>query len=154
MSEEKISVSEWHKKQAVDNFNGTWDLIDKGNDRTEDDNVEMIHKAHASRFHWGQIGTPTHFLRGEWQISRVYSLVGLAESALYHARLSLNLCLENNIGDFDLAFAYEALARAYSISKDKEKMDENISLAKKVAENIEKEDDRDYFLSELETVKM
>ncbi|WMM24769.1 hypothetical protein RBU61_17870 [Tissierella sp. MB52-C2] len=41
----------------------------------------MIHTAHASRFHWDEVGTPIEFARSEWQTSRVYSLLGMFESA-------------------------------------------------------------------------
>ena len=128
MNMENLSINEWHKKEAIENFNHTWDLIDK-KDRTEDDNLNMIHSAHASRFHWGKIGTSLNFARGEWQISRVYTLLGMSESALYHGEKSLVYCLENHIGDFDLAFAYEAIARAHMIRKDQDNMQKYIDLA-------------------------
>ena len=66
MSDEpKLTEAEWHRKQAVDLFNFTWTLIDKP-DRTPDDDDLMIHAAHASRYHWGVVGTPTNYLRGDW----------------------------------------------------------------------------------------
>jgi hypothetical protein len=37
--------------------------------------------------------------------ARVYSVLGRRESALYHAKLCLEICQENDIGDFDIAFA-------------------------------------------------
>ncbi len=151
MSQENLSIQDWHKKQAVDNFNYTWDLIDK-KDRTDLDNINMIHTAHASRFHWGEIGKPLNFARGEWQISRVYALLNMPESALFHGKQSLEFCTANNIEDFDLAFAYEAIARAYMISSDKTQMQKYIDLATKAAENIEKQANKDYFLSELKSV--
>jgi tetratricopeptide (TPR) repeat protein len=58
--------------------------------------------------------TPAHLARGEWLISRVYAVLQRPEPALYHARRVLDLCQDNGIGDFDLAFAYEALARAHA----------------------------------------
>ena len=146
-----LSLQEWHRKQAIENFNTTWDYIDK-KDRTEEDNINMIHTTHASRFHWGKIGTPLNFARGEWQISRVYSLLGMTESALYHAKLSLELCLKNDIKDFDLAFGYEAVARAYMVAKNEEQMKKYLILAKESSENIEKEEDKNYFLSELDSI--
>ncbi len=148
-----LSLQEWHRKQAIENFNTTWDYIDK-KDRTQEDNINMIHTTHASRFHWGKIGTPLNFARGEWQISRVYSLLGMSESALYHAKLSLELCLKNDIKDFDLAFGYEAVARAYMVAKDEEQMKKHIILAKEASENIEKEEDKKYFLSELDSISI
>lgn len=140
-----------HKKMAVDCFNGTWDLIDKA-DRDEADTLKMIHMAHASRYHWGEIGTPLQWSRGEWQISRVYALAGLGESALYHGKHALKYCLENSIGDFDLAFAYEAIARAYSVlANDAEKQTYKLK-AEEASKGIEKKENLDYFLSELATI--
>ncbi len=151
MEDKQLSTIDWHKNQAVSNFNATWDLIDKS-DRTEEDNINMIHTAHASRFHWGKIGTSLELARGEWQISRVYSLLEMPESALLHANYSLKLCVDNDIGDFDLAFAYEAIARAYSISNDKEMTSKHIEFAKSASENIAKSENKDYFLSELSSI--
>lgn len=152
MTELKTSVDkEVHKKLAIDLFNYTWDLIEKIN-RSEADEDEMINAAHASRFHWGIAGTPLNFARGEWQISRVYSLVGRTEPALYHAKKSLDLCLSNDFGAFDLGFAYEALARGYAVEGDVQQRDENISLARQAAENVEKDGDKAWLLKNVDTV--
>lgn len=149
--DEKLTLQEFHKKQAIELFNATWDLIDV-NERTHKQDVDMIHTAHASRYHWGQVGTELHFARGEWQISRVYALVGNGESALYHGKESLRLCKENGIGDFDLAFAYEAVARAYSVIGDEEKKMEALVSAKDAAKLIEKDEDKEYVMSEIDSI--
>jgi len=151
MNTESLSIEQWHKKEAIENFNGTWDLIDK-QDRTHEENLDMIHKAHASRYHWGQIGEPLHFLRGEWQISRVYSLLNMAESALLHGKESLRLCEENEIGDFDLAFAYESIARAYNIISDSENVELYKKKATEASELINDPGDSEYLLNELKTI--
>jgi hypothetical protein len=151
MAEDTYTEKEWHRKIAVNCFNKTWDLLDKEN-RTPDEDVTMIHTAHASRYHWGEIGTPLEFERGEWQISRVYAVLERSEPALYHAQKCLNMCTENDIGDFDLAFAYEALARAYAVAGEKKESTRYINLAQEAAENIKKKDDKKYFLSELKTI--
>ena len=140
-----------HRQLAVDLFNHTWELLDKS-ELTQAEVDEMIHAAHASRYHWGLVGTAVNLARGEWQISRVYSVLKRAEPALYHARRSLEICQENNIGDFDIAFAYEALARAASISGHEQTARENLTLAKVAGEKIAEQDDKDYFYSELESV--
>ena len=46
----------------------------------------MIHAAHASRYHWSQVGEPVNVAHGEWQCSHVYAALGRAEPALHHAR--------------------------------------------------------------------
>jgi hypothetical protein len=152
MSEEKkYTEQEAHKKFAIDLFNFTWSLIDK-KDRTKEEEDKMVHAAHASRFHWGEIGTPVHFERGEWQISRVYSVLNRPQQALYHAKRCLEICQQNNISDFDIAFAYEAMARANAVAGNKTECEKYIKLAKEAGEQIKEKGDRDVFFSDLKTV--
>jgi hypothetical protein len=150
MTEKKPSKVD-HRKLAVNCFNLTWSLLDK-KDRTKEEDDKMVHAAHASRYHWGEIGTPLEFERGEWQISRVYSVLGRSEPALYHAKRCLDICKENNIVDFDIAFAYEAMARAHSIVGDKTECEKHLQLAKEAGEKIKKKEDKAYFLNELKTI--
>lgn len=152
MTEEKrYTEKECHKKFAVNAFNLVWNLLDK-EERTREEEDKMVHAAHASRFHWGEIGTAVEFERGEWQISRVYSVLNKPQSALRHAKRCLEICKENNIKDFDIAFAYEAMARAYAVSGKEAECEKYISLAKEAGDQIKGKEDRDYFFSELKTV--
>lgn len=151
VEEKKYSERECHKKFAVDCFNLVWTLMDK-KDRTKDEDDRMVHAAHCSRFHWGETGTPVEFERGEWQISRVYTVVKRPESALYHAERCLKICQENNIGDWDIAFAYEAMARAYATAGQRAECKKYIELANDAGEQIKDKGDRDYLFSELKTI--
>ena len=149
--EKKYTEQEWHKRAAITLFNLVWSLLDK-KDRTKQEDDKMVHAVHASRFHWGEIGTSVEFERGEWQISRVYSVLKRSQSALYHAETCLGICKENNIGDFDIAFAYEAMARAHAVAGDKSDCEKYIKLAKEAGEQIEKKEDKDLFFGDLKTV--
>lgn len=151
MSEKQVISEAIHRQLATNLFNQTWILLDK-TDRSEEEDDLMIHTGHASRYHWGQIGTPLEFERGEWQISRVYAVLGRSEPALYHARRCLEICKANRIGDFDIAFAYEAMARAYSVAKNKAECERYLELAKAASDQIEDKGNRDYVLSELDTI--
>jgi len=152
MPEDKmLTERDFHKKSAVDLFNLVWALLDK-KDRTKLENDRMVHAAHGSRYHWGEVGTPLESVRGEWQISRVYSTLKRPEAALYHAKRRLEICEENKIGGFDIAFAFEATARAYAVAGSRGDSHEFIELAAKAGSNIERKEDRDYFMSELRTV--
>jgi DNA-binding transcriptional MerR regulator len=141
------------KLLAAQLFNKTWQLLEQEG-RTGDDDAQMIHTAHASRYHWGQVptATPVHLARGEWLISRVYAVLGRAEPALYHARRVLDLCQGNGVGDFDLAFAYEALARASAVAGDSGRAREHTDQALAAAEDIADDEDRDLVLADLETI--
>lgn len=149
--EKKYTEQECHRKFAVDSFNLVWSLLDK-KDRTKEEDDKMVHAAHASRFHWSEIGTPVEFERGEWQISRVYSVLNRPQSAIYHAKRCLEICKENNIGDFDIAYAYEAMARAHAVAGKKTECEKYIELAKEAGEQIKEKEDRDLFFSDLKTV--
>jgi hypothetical protein len=100
-------------------FNHVWTLLEQ-EERTASETDEMIHAAHASRFHWSRAddSAPVNLARGEWQCSRVYAVVGRAEPALWHAQRCLAINEANGIADFDLAAAYEALARAHAVAGD------------------------------------
>ncbi len=139
------------RRLAAALFNATWTLMEK-EDRTRDEDDAMLHMAHASRHHWGQIGTPANLGRGEWQCSRVYAVLGRAEPCLHHAQRCLDICQENGIVDWDLAFAYEALARGHAVAGDMEQARAFTDQALAAAEDIKADDDRELVLSDLETI--
>ena len=138
---------------AAQLFNETWRMLEQ-EQRTRADDDRMIHTAHASRYHWDQVPAvaPAHLARGEWLISRVYAVLGRAEPALYHAGRVLDLCQGNGIGDFDLAFAYEALARAHAVAGDAVRARDCTDQALAAAEDIADDEDRDLVLADLETI--
>ncbi len=120
MDEEmKFTEREGHRKFAADLFNLTWKYLEK-TERTPEDVDTMINATHASRYHWSIVGDAQNLAIGEWQISRVYAVLDRPEAARYHAERCLAVCVANGIGDFSLAYAYEALARAAAIAGDKE----------------------------------
>jgi tetratricopeptide (TPR) repeat protein len=138
---------------AAQLFNETWRLMEQ-EERTQADDDRMIHTAHASRYHWGQVPgvTQAHLARGEWQISRVYTVLRRAEPALHHARRVLDICQQNGIGDWDLAFAFEALARAHAVAGDADRAREYTDQALAAAADIAEDEERDLLLADLETI--
>jgi hypothetical protein len=105
------------RQLGVDLFNETWRLMGS----REDDEL-MLDCAHASRYHWAVAPEckPENRARSAWLLSRAYAVARRAEPALRHAERCLELCDENGLGDWDLAFAYEALARASLLAGDQE----------------------------------
>ncbi len=140
-----------HRKFAVEAFNHTWDLIDK-TDRSQEEIDRMINTAHASRYHWEIAGEAVNIARGEWQVSRVYAILNRAEPSLYHAKRCLEVTLDNGLKDFDLAFAYESMARAYSVAGDEIETKKFITQAEKAGQMIKDQEDKDYFFSELSNI--
>jgi hypothetical protein len=138
-----------HRRLAVDLFNHVWTLLGSSR-RTPEQDDEMIHAAHASRHHWSHAGTAINLARGEWQCSRVYAMLGRAEPALHHAlRCRDYVEAADDAADWDLPFAYEALARAYLVAGDEGAARENAARARALAAGVAEDDDREHVLAEL-----
>jgi hypothetical protein len=141
------------RRLAVDLFNHVWTLL-RRDARTVEQDDEMIHAAHASRHHWAEAGTAVNLARGEWQCSRVYATLGRAEPALHHARRCLEICEANaaDLEEFDLPFAYEALARAHALAGDRDEAERWTTRGREAAAAIRDEDDRELVLADLATI--
>jgi hypothetical protein len=104
---------EWHRRQAIEANNSTWELIDR-DDRTADDVEDMLRRAYAAAYHWDRAARrePGNAARADWLLSRVHLLAGHPETALHHARRCLDTCARHGLADFDLAYGHEAAWRA------------------------------------------
>jgi len=141
-----------HRQLGVDLFNHVWTLLELPA-RTREQDDELLHAAHASRHHWAQAGGgPAHLARGEWQISRVYVVLGRAEPALHHAHRCLELCEEHGIGDWDLAYAHEALARAHALAGSGDEAARHKRLARETGDAIADPEDRERFDEDFATL--
>lgn len=140
-----------HRQVGIALFNYTWTLLELDS-RSTDQEIEMVHAAHASAYHWLQVGTAANRARSEWQCSRVYSVIGRAEPAIWHAGHCLAICKAEGIGDWDLGFAYEALARAHAVAGDTAESGGWLQHARDAAVDIAKDEDRDLLLKDLETI--
>ena len=88
-----------HRLIAVRLFNRVWEFMEKA-DRTSEEDDEMLHAAHASRYHWGHVREPS----------------------LHHARRSLELCEQ----DRRMAKAREASAQIAE-SDDRRHFDDGLA---------------------------
>jgi DNA-binding transcriptional MerR regulator len=151
-SDTTVAIDPGERRQlAATLFNHVWTLLEK-EDRTAAEIDEMIHAAHASRYHWGEVGGPEHRARGEWQCSRVYAVLGRGEPAIWHARRCLEICEEHGIGDWDIAFAHEALARAYRTAGDDRRSAEHLAAAREAALAVRDSEDRELLEADLATI--
>lgn len=140
-----------HRQLGVDLYNSTWKLLEKEN-RTRADDDEILNATHASAYHWSRAAGagPEHTARSQWQISRVNSVLGRGEAAVYHAERCLGHCTENGIGDWDLASAYEALARAHKVAGNDGEYRRNLALGRAALAQIADEDDREHIAEDLD----
>jgi hypothetical protein len=141
-----------HRQLGVDLFNDVWSLMES---RENDD--QMLHAAHASAYHWSLAPEcePKNRARSEWLCSRVYAVLGRAEPALHHATRCLEITEEHadNVEDWDLPFAYEALARAHAAADNAEESRRYAKLTRESGESIADADDREHLAAELATLR-
>ena len=125
--------AEWHRTLAIEANNSIWDLLRK-DDRTADEDEDMVRRAYASMYHWARAARrgPENVARGEYMVARVQAALGRAELALHHARRCMAATQEAGLDDFDLAYAHEALARALEVAGQPEAADTELEAAKAV----------------------
>lgn len=157
MADDKLSLEKWHRKMAVELFNNTWKYLDKDT-LTDKEKDAMVNSSHASRYHWGirvengWDATPINLGRGDWQISRVYAVLGDGDRAVHYGQTYLEICKKEGIKDWDLAYAYEALARGYAVKGDAKNKEKYLKLAEKATADVKDKDTRDMIESDLKTI--
>jgi hypothetical protein len=112
----------------------------------------MLHAAHACTFHWIFVGTAVHQQRGEWLISHVHAALDHAKEALRHAERCFELTNANKhqMQDFDIAYAFEGLARAQAKIGDHKMAREFFDLAQQTGNAIANDEDRSIFIGDFE----
>jgi DNA-binding transcriptional MerR regulator len=132
-------------------FNDTWALLGKETRTTEEDD-RMVHMSHASRFHWDNAGDDQHRAIGEWQVARVYAVLGRGESALFHARRALDYASRPGSDDWLLASAHEGLARAQAVAGDTESARDSRDTALRLLDKVADAEDRAIVAGDIDTL--
>lgn len=143
-----ILNKELHKQLGIELNQEVWKLLDKKN-FTPEEEFALINAAHASLYHWSKAGTAINIIRGEWLVSRVYAVLNNGPEALYHANNCLEICKKHKVEDFDLAYAYEGLARSFQILNQSEDFEKHKQLAVVTGESIKNLDDKKLFISDM-----
>ncbi len=152
MTEEKTYTEQQAHRFFGGQLNGAvWQLLEKA-DRSEDEDERMVHAAHGSLYHWLQVGTAVNQQRGEWMLSHVYAELGRAAAAMRYAQRCQQLTEANAelMEDFDLAYAYEALARANAVAGNRDEAENYIAQAQAAGEKIADEESKKYFFADFD----
>jgi hypothetical protein len=148
----QFDITAAHKFFSTDNFNKTWEFIEK-KDRSHEDNLTMLHTAMASLWHWTQREdvTSVNLSVGYWQVSRVFCLIGQADLARTYGRMSLKHA--ETLLPFYKGYACETLARAEMLANNRVIMLEYLNRARELANQIKEEEDRQLLLKDLDTIR-
>jgi len=141
-----------HRKLAIEANNSTWEFLDcEPGSLSALDNEEMTRRAYAAAYHWSRAENVTviNEVRASWLIAKVWIHQSRGDIALPVSLRCIELCLANNIADFDLAYVYEAKARSLACIGDMEGARE----AKQSALTIAIADDEDRKLVQADLAK-
>jgi tetratricopeptide (TPR) repeat protein len=149
-----MGAIESHRQIASQCFNRVWDFLDL-QERTKEEEEQMVHLAHTSFWHWTQVEehTPQNLSIGYWQIARVYAVVGNGEQSQYYADRCIEVSLEASIPPFYIGYGYEALARAYMVLGQNEIALDTFQKALRYAEEVVVEDSKKMLLKDLYEIK-
>lgn len=147
-----FDITAAHKYFSAENFNKTWEFIEK-QERSEEENLAMLHTAIASLWHWAQRGDATaeNLSVGYWQASRVYNLIKQPNLARTYGLLSLKYAA--TLEPFFKGYAYETLARAEMQSGNRVVMRHYLEKAFEMISQVTDEEDRKLLLNDVETIR-
>ena len=110
MEVEETEVQSWHRRFAAGCNNRAWDLSTQV--RTPAEDLEMLNVAHASAWHWGQVGTELNRMRATMLLAEVHALLGMGASALALAEAMRAYFTGRETPDWELAFMHTIYAHA------------------------------------------
>ena len=151
MSDQERYTIEEAEQQFARSTNGlVWKYLEK-KERSEVDNDEMLTAAHTSLYHWSKIGKNVHAQRGHWLLARVYTVLGESQLALRYAHRCLEITnrFPDEMQDFDIAYAYEAMARANALAGNIESARNYYEMSSKAGEGLSNPEDKDIFMKDL-----
>jgi DNA-binding transcriptional MerR regulator len=142
-----------HRAFGAGLYNRSWDLLEI-EDRTADQDDELVDTAHASAWHWRQVGNEANASRSHWLLSRVYAVLGRAPEALYHARRQNELLELGGEGfePWDAPSGAEAMSRALALAGDTAGALEWKARAEALVGNIPGAEDRAVIEGDLATI--
>ncbi|MES2631727.1 MAG: hypothetical protein V4669_02080 [Pseudomonadota bacterium] len=107
------------RKFAMRCNNRAWALSAQAS-RTPAEDREMLNAAHASAYHWGQVGVEQNLMRATMCLAEVHALLGHGATALAMAQEMRDYFLPRaDTPDWELAFTHAIYAHAAHVAGDK-----------------------------------
>jgi hypothetical protein len=123
------------KALASQLFNRCWELLEM-DERSEDDDVELLTSAFTSRFHWLLAGGAEQLIISDWMVARAAGATGSSDTALRFALRAYESARAEGSPDWLVASGAEGVARAYAIAHNVEEFANWSALAGRLIEVI------------------
>jgi len=112
----------------------------------------MLNAAHASAWHWTQVGTELNRMRAFMLLAEVHALLGFGQSALAYADEMRTYFLGIQSPDWEMAFVHVVHAHAASAAGETDKHRTSYRLAVAALEAISRAEERGAVASTLSHV--
>jgi hypothetical protein len=146
-----MSDTEWHKRFAVDCYNGAWELMDLPA-RAHAQDLDLVALACAQRFHWYAVGSEDNKAIADWQVARALSFIGEGPLAIRFAERAVEIAETLSEPDFLRASCYEGLARAHAVAGNQSERDTWLARAREALTSIAEDDDREEIARQIDSV--
>jgi len=145
-----LKPESWHRYFAMESNNRAWALSVK--ERSEQEDQDMLHAAHAAALHWQKVGTELHHMRATMLLAEVHALLGFGASAFRYAQQMRDFFLQKDTPDWELAFTHAIHAHAAQVVGEDEVYKASYHEATKAIEAIVDPKDREIVLNTFEHV--
>ena len=154
MSGPEFDPQKAHKYFSANCFNQAWDLIDLPK-RSAEQEAELLPLTFASHWHWTQREdySPAKASISNWQIARVFALIGDGTMAVRFGKKALNVLSAPNESPFLAAYAYEAQSRGLAVEGDNAGANAMLEIAADYAAKIESDENRTLVTADLEQLR-
>ena len=141
------------KALASQLFDRCWELLEQ-DERSEDDNVELLTSALTSRFHWLNAGGPEQWIISDWMVARAAGAAGSSDTALRFALRAYEAARAHESPDWLVASSAEGVARAYALSGNVEEFTNWAALAGRLVEVIVDTENKNLIESQLADIQI
>lgn len=146
MTTPDFDLKQAHRWFAVEFNNQAWDLVEAKH-RTAQQAQDMIHLAHAARYHWQHAGTEINTLRGDILVATAYATAKQGENCLSYAQLAAqNVVSIPAATAFDRACIQGCLALGRVIAKQAVEASQSITEFEHAMSEIDEAAERELLL--------
>jgi hypothetical protein len=132
-------IAKFDRWFAIECNNRAWRLSEQAT-RTGAEDLEMLHAAHASAYHWGRVGTELHRNRAAMLLAHAHAALGNGRAALRYGRESFDYVARNASPAWEVAFAHVVLAHAAAAAGEKGLHAEHYRIGEALGRALDDED--------------
>jgi hypothetical protein len=144
-------IAKWDRFFGIECNNRAWRLSESTS-RTQAEDYEMLHCAHAAALHWSKVGKELHNARATMLLGHVEALLN-CPTAMDYAQHSFDYVTSHDSPAWEVAFAHAVLANAAAASGDAKLHAKHYAEAKALGAALANDEERKIFDATFKVVR-